>query len=527
MNDSLLLELATNLGYYLAMSGAETYRVEESIVRVLGAYGYEAEAFAIPNCLTVSMISPDGTKKCVSKRGSFMNDSLLLELATNLGYYLAMSGAETYRVEESIVRVLGAYGYEAEAFAIPNCLTVSMISPDGTPMTRMRRIGIHGNDLDAVERYSNLSRRICADPPEPQVAMDWLRQTKANCLHFRWWGKACGYFFGAFGFCFFYGGDPADAVGSGLCGLLIFAIDLWMDRLRSTQFFRTIFSAFFSAILAYTLHGFGLIRSADAAIIGALMLLVPGLLFTNAMRDIMYGDTNSGINRIVQVLLIAVAIALGTAGALNLAHVFWLDPNGTEAVSLSPLIQNMGSFIGAVGFAIYFNIHGPGGLLCALGSVLAWSTYLITIHFTDNVIWANFTGAMVGFAIYFNIHGPGGLLCALGSVLAWSTYLITIHFTDNVIWANFTGAMVASLYAETMARIRKYPAISYLVVSIFPLIPGAGVYYTMTYAVQGQMDRFANNGMLTAAIAGAIALGILLVSSAFRLATAKRRSIRK
>lgn len=409
-----------------------------------------------------------------------MNDSLLLELATNLGYYLAMSGAETYRVEESIVRVLGAYGYEAEAFAIPNCLTVSMISPDGTPMTRMRRIGIHGNDLDAVERYSNLSRRICADPPEPQVAMDWLRQTKANCLHFRWWGKACGYFFGAFGFCFFYGGDPADAVGSGLCGLLIFAIDLWMDRLRSTQFFRTIFSAFFSAILAYSLHGFGLIQSADAAIIGALMLLVPGLLFTNAMRDIMYGDTNSGINRIVQVLLIAVAIALGTAGALNLAHVFWLDPNGTEAVSLSPLIQNMGSFIGAVGFAIYFNIHGPGGLLCALGSVLAWSTYLITIH-----------------------------------------------FTDNVIWANFTGAMVASLYAETMARIRKYPAISYLVVSIFPLIPGAGVYYTMTYAVQGQMDRFANNGMLTAAIAGAIALGILLVSSAFRLATAKRRSIRK
>lgn len=409
-----------------------------------------------------------------------MNDSLLLELATNLGYYLAMSGAETYRVEESIVRVLGAYGYEAEAFAIPNCLTVSMISPDGTPMTRMRRIGIHGNDLDAVERYSNLSRRICADPPEPQVAMDWLCQTKANCLHFRWWGNACGYFFGAFGFCFFYGGDPADAVGSGLCGLLIFAIDLWMDRLRSTQFFRTIFSAFFSAILAYSLHGFGLIQSADAAIIGALMLLVPGLLFTNAMRDIMYGDTNSGINRIVQVLLIAVAIALGTAGALNLAHVFWLDPNGTEAVSLSPLIQNMGSFIGAVGFAIYFNIHGPGGLLCALGSVLAWSTYLITIH-----------------------------------------------FTDNVIWANFTGAMVASLYAETMARIRKYPAISYLVVSIFPLIPGAGVYYTMTYAVQGQMDRFANNGMLTAAIAGAISLGILLVSSTFRLATAKRRSIRK
>lgn len=409
-----------------------------------------------------------------------MKESLLLELATNLGYNLAMSGAETYRVEESIVRVLKAYGYEAEAFAIPNCLTVSMISPDGTPMTRMRRIGSHGNDLDAVERYSNLSRRICAQVPEPELAVQWLRDTKANCMQFRCSGKAVGYFLGAFGFCIFYGGDLADAIGSGICGLLILAIDMWMDRLRSTQFFRTIFAAFCSAMLAYTFHGCGLIQSADAAIIGALMLLVPGLLFTNAMRDIMYGDTNSGINRIVQVLLIAVAIALGTAGALNLAQLVWLDPNGAEALTYPPVIQNLACFVGAIGFAIYFNIHGPGGLLCAFGTILAWSTYLLTLR-----------------------------------------------FTKNVIWANFTGAMIASVYAESMARIRKYPAISYLVVSIFPLIPGAGVYYTMTYAVQGQMDRFASNGMLTAAIAGAIALGILLVSSAFRLATARKSTLHR
>ena len=43
--------------------------------------------------------------KSESERSFLMNESLLLELATNLGYNLAMSGAETYRVEESIVRV--------------------------------------------------------------------------------------------------------------------------------------------------------------------------------------------------------------------------------------------------------------------------------------------------------------------------------------------------------------------------------------------------------------------------------------
>ena len=81
-----------------------------------------------------------------------MNERLLLEAATTLGYRLAMSGAETFRVEETILRVLRTYGYQAEAFAIPNCLIVSIITENGDPITRMRRIGPHGNDLDAVEQ---------------------------------------------------------------------------------------------------------------------------------------------------------------------------------------------------------------------------------------------------------------------------------------------------------------------------------------------------------------------------------------
>ena len=73
-----------------------------------------------------------------------------------------------------------------------------------------------------------------------------------------------------------------------------------------------------------------------------------------------------------------------------------------------------------------------------------------------------------------------------------------------------------------MARIRKYPAISYLVVSIFPLIPGAGVYYAMNYAVKGQMEAFANQGTHTAAIAGIMAVAILLASTTMRIITTFR-----
>lgn len=399
-----------------------------------------------------------------------MNYGLLLELATTLGYRLAMAGAETFRIEESILRILKTYGLEAEAFAIPNCLTVSIITADGTPMTRMRRIGNHGNDLDAVERYSNLSRRICAQCPQPEEAMQWLEKTADSLTHYNTPMLALGYFLGSFGFSPIFGGTALDALWAGICGLVVMGIDWIMDRLHATLFFRTITSAFFASLIAYSVHALGWMDNPDASIIGTLMLLVPGLLFTNAMRDIMYGDTNSGLHRIVQVLLIAVAIVLGTAAALQIVSIPAGIPVGSGLVSYGFWTLNLASFVACIGFAILFNIHGFG--MC---------------------------------------------ICALGGVLAWSAYLITMHLSGNVYFSNLIGGIVASVYSETMARIRKYPAISYLVVSIFPLIPGAGVYYTMNYAVQGSTQLFAEKSLETAATAGSIALGILLISTAFRM----------
>ena len=88
--------------------------------------------------------------------------------------------------------------------------------------------------------------------------------------------------------------------------------------------------------------------------------------------------------------------------------------------------------------------------------------------------------------------------------------------------AYFWSSLFASLYSEIMARIRKCPAISYLVISIFPLIPGAGVYYTMNYAVRGMNAEFAQQGLHTAAIAGTIAVGILLASTVVRMYLTRR-----
>ena len=399
-----------------------------------------------------------------------MDYNTLLDMATDLGYELAMAGAETFRVEESVSRCLAAYGVAAEVFAIPNYLVVSIITDDGQPITRMRRIGHHGNDLDAVEKFSGLSRAFCNRKPEPKVGLQWLDYVRTQIASYPLSVQYLGDFLGASGFALFFGGNLTDSVCAGICGILVGFISRILDTRKANQFFRTIASSFLMALLAYAMGALGLTRNPDAVTIGALMLLVPGLLFTNAMRDIIYGDTNSGVNRVVQVLLVAAAIALGTASAWNVAATLWGPPVSVAPIAYSIPIQCLFALIGCIGFSILFNIHGPGGLLCALGGLLSWAVYCISLELSGSEI-----------AAYF-----------------WS-------------------ALFSSLYSEGMARIRKYPAISYLVVSIFPMIPGAGVYYTMSYAVQGNMALFAHKGMYTAAIAGIMAVGILLGSTGFRM----------
>ena len=399
-----------------------------------------------------------------------MDYNILLDLATDLGYELAMSGAETFRVEESISRVLAAYGVESEVFAIPNYLIVSIVTEDGTPITRMRRIGAHGNDLDAVEKFNGLSRAYCNRKPEPREGLKWLDHVRSQRRVYSVAMQYVGYFLGAGGFGLIFGGGWMDSLCAGVCGMLVGFVSRMLERQNVNPFIRTIVTSFVMALMAYSMGAAGLAQNADMVTIGALMILVPGLLFTNAMRDIIYGDTNSGINRIVQVVLTALAIALGTAVAWSLVNQLWGIAEPAAAIEYPIPAHCLFSLIGCVGFAILFNIHGPGGLLCALGGMLTWAVYLIVLR---------------------------------------------LGYSD--ILAYFWSALFASLYSEAMARIRKYPAISYLVVSIFPLIPGAGAYYTMNYAVRGQMDMFAAQGLHTAAIAGILAVGILLGSSTFRM----------
>ena len=185
---------------------------------------------------------------------------------------------------------------------------------------------------------------------------------------------------------------------------------------------------------------------------------------------IIFGDTNPGINRIVQVLMVAAAIALGTGVGWRLAGTIFGVPLNPAPLNHLYEIQNIATFIACVGFSIIFNIHGIG--------------------------------------IY---------ICALGGTLAWAVYCLVTYLGSDIYTAYFFAAVVAAIYSEVMARVRKYPAISYLVVAIFPLIPGAGIYYATSFLLQDNKAAFTEKALQTIGIAGVIAVGILMVSTLVRL----------
>ncbi|MEG1878531.1 MAG: threonine/serine exporter family protein [Pseudoflavonifractor sp.] len=124
--------------------------------------------------------------------------------------------------------------------------------------------------------------------------------------------------------------------------------------------------------------------------------------------------------------------------------------------------------------------------------------------------------ASIGFCILFNIH-TGVLICCTGGALGWFVYLLMGTLTSSDLLQSFVAAIFIAAYSEIMARIRKCPVTGYLLVAFFPLVPGGGIYYAMEYAIAGETELFLSTGSHTLGLAGALAVGVLLVSSLVRM----------
>lgn len=401
---------------------------------------------------------------------SCVDEDTLLDIAAEIGFQLSLNGAETFRIEESIYRILKAYGFDAQVYAIPTYLHISIRTNSGKIISRMCRIGDHGTDMDGIELYSGLSRRICEMKPNIHEAELWLSEAAHSHVCYKRLMVYFAHFLAGSGFSMFFGGSFLDSLCGGICALLSGIVEGSLSSFRVNRFFRTAVAGLIMAFPAYFMAELGIIQNPDMAIVGAIMPLIPGLLFTNAMRDIFYGDTISALNRILQVLLLATAIALGTAVAFYFTLKTWGISEGYPVNLYSYFVQGISCFIACIGFAILFNVHGKSVYLCATGGLMVWLVYEV---------------------------------------------LYDLGYSELVSY--FWASIFSGCFSECMARIRKKPACAYLVVSLVPLIPGSGLYNTMRNAVNGDAQAFISSCTNTILLAAVMCIGIIAVNSIFRL----------
>lgn len=127
--------------------------------------------------------------------------------------------------------------------------------------------------------------------------------------------------------------------------------------------------------------------------------------------------------------------------------------------------------------------------------------------------------ACVGFGIIFHLRGKLLFIAPIGGVLLWAVYLILETPIDSVVARSLIATMAAAIFCESIARIMKIPVTVFMIIAILPLVPGSGIYYTMLACTKSDWVAFSSKGLETIGVAGAIAVGMLLISSIFRMAT--------
>ncbi len=234
----------------------------------------------------------------------------LLCLALDVGEGLLKAGGEVSRVEDTIERICYAYGAaHVEVFTIISVINAAIRMPDGSYSSQLRRVHHSTTDLGGIERYNALSREICATTPALEEFEEKITRAKRKKSYPVWvhYLASAG---AASAFAFFFGGGWRDAAGAAIAGILI-ALVIHYARDRLDGLAETLIAALLTTLLSVFLVRIGFLADGGVVMIGSIMLLVPGLSFGTALRDLLNGDLLAGMMKLLQAVLLALMIAFG------------------------------------------------------------------------------------------------------------------------------------------------------------------------------------------------------------------------
>lgn len=358
-----------------------------------------------------------------------MNYSKIVQGILDIGESMLISGAENYRIEDSLYRMCRSYGFKRyDVFVIPSNIQITVETPDEEIITQVRHIENADFDFDQLDYMNNLSRYICSHTPdETELHEKYLEVKNRPPQH-----PAARYFaavMGGTGFAVFFGSGFMDAIVAVIVSLMIVIVGKWLSKREGNLFIYNTILSFLSEMIIVLAVRNGLGSHPERIMIGIVMLLISGLSTTNGIREILQKDYISGFINIMNSVLGAAGIAVGTALAMLLLNDFTAE-----------------------GFILNHSI--PIQLISC-------------------------TIACVGFAFWFQIRGKQVIYSGIGAFFTWSIYLIVMEIEPSNFLATLVAAIFVAFYAFIMSRINKAPSTIFLTASVFPLIPGPNLYYMM------------------------------------------------
>ncbi len=236
---------------------------------------------------------------------------LQLQLVADIGEQLLKNGAEIFRVNESIERMIQIYKIEkSHVYVIANGIFISAKDENGHSISEVRQVPLGATHLERVASLNQLVRDICNCSCTFDEALERLEQIKElpdNSFK----AQLCYCILGIGAFSYLFGGGVLEV----LIAIIIGSAEqlfLYVTRKgKLAKLVRIVLASFFVALLAYATTYLNVAISQDIIIIGAIMPLLPGVAFTTSVRELYNGDYVSGMIHLLDTLIITLCIAVG------------------------------------------------------------------------------------------------------------------------------------------------------------------------------------------------------------------------
>lgn len=250
-----------------------------------------------------------------------MQSDKLMNIALKAGEIMLTSGAEIYRVEETIVRICKSYDTYCESFVLPTGIFISVRDSEGSMHTAFKRINNRNVDLHRIDRVNSLSRSLQANRPEYESVLKSLEDIESVRQH-PFPARLLAASASSFGFTILFQGTWLDGAAAAIIGAVAYMVNELMARknlyLFLELFVAGILAGFMSIVAVRLFSGLNEYK----IIIGSIMLYLPGVSITNGIKDALYGDLVASLTRLGEALLHVTVLAVGVGIALS-AGIGW------------------------------------------------------------------------------------------------------------------------------------------------------------------------------------------------------------